>query len=530
MLMAGFGMLVLCQPGPAIAAPLSPTVYSRLQAFEQPIVEIAKKRKRKAKPSGADAESAETLVPGSADTLVAADVAQALIRPLTPAEAYRAGQSVFLEITIGRRKGARVKTAILELSGDGIDVSVADAKGLTQTAKDGKVSLAVPLNGRKRSLAVELRLDRPQSVDTTAQSFVSQLHVRIRGEQQNAQVAETVLSFPLTDCATAYHRALGGIYAERQTVFDGAVKAASVEQDGLPGSWLFPPRKLSKSELQPRLAILPPARRECRWSVETVSFSTRVRERNCKKWQLTEIVATPLGPFTPEVDEAEAQRINARAGRIIQSRLAARDFGPSGKLEWISRRLLIDLKAYLKQKPHPALCSGVDVMTSYFIDNAVTLQKELAASAEALEVARRIAGIRLDALAVALGKAPNEPAETVSISLVTPARAAPPAEMDGAALVGEAGRMLLTAAGRVALSAQGDAMAKLLAFRESLGGDLGLDQPEASRLLVIDALTAVEAAVYLEASAARYAQVGEAIFGSIAAIEKAHGEACTCAP
>jgi hypothetical protein len=127
-----------------------------------------------------------------------------------------------------------------------------------------------------------------------------------------------------------------------------------------------------------------------------------------------------------------------------------------------------------------------------------------------------------------LHKRPEEPAETASIALVSEANADIGDASDVDALIDEAGRLLLPDG--IAFSPNGDAMSKLRMLRDQLGDDVALGYPEMSRRHVMDALTSVEAAVYLEASSSRYAKVGEAIFGSIDAIGKAHGETCGCAP
>ncbi len=494
------------------------------------VVEVAKKRKRKTR-ARREAEEPEpqAFQPGPDDRLIVADGVQILIQPLTPAETYRAGQSVFLSVTVGRRKGARAKAASIRLYGDAKGVKTAEVKGVSARTKEAQTVLTVPLTGSRQSFAMELQLLQPATAPGAAQSLVSQLHIALSTDAKDAKASEAILAFPLADCSTAYHQALGRLYAERQSGLDTAVKAAALEDDSLPGDWLFPPRKLSKAELEPQLAVVAPPRRECRWAIETVSFSTKKHERLCKKWELVEVATLPSGPKMPLVDEARAQAINKRAGVFIASRAAASYFGKSGKLEWISKRIVADMKNYMQQEPHPALCAGTDVMTSYFVDNAVTLRKELTASDEALIEARQIGRTRLAALEYLIGKPLEDPAETASISLVSAAQAAPVADIGGSAeLIVEASRMLLSEPLRSVVAAEPLSFAKLRLLRDSLTTAPG--RPEAEQRAIADALTAIEAAAYLEAAAERYARVGDTIFGSISSINKAHGETCTCAP
>ena len=514
----------------ALASPVVPHASAGLLAQHSDLVEVAKKRKRKAR-ARREAEEPElpTFQPGPNDRLITIDGAQILIKPLTPAQTYRAGQSVFLSVTVGRRKGARAKAASIRFSGDATGVKAAEVKGVSAKTKDAQTVLTVALGGGSQSFSVELQLLQPATALGAGPSLVSQLHIALSTDAKDAKAAEATLEFPLADCTTAYHQALGRLYVERQPGLDTAVKAAALEDDSLPGEWLFPPRKLGKAELEPQLAVVAPPRRECRWAIETVSFSTKKHERLCKKWELVEVASLPSGPKMPMVDEARAQAINKRAGVFVASRTAARDFGKSGKLEWISKRIVTDMKSYMQQEPHPALCAGTDVMTNYFVDNAVTLRKDLAAADEALIEARQIAQTRLAALSFLIGQPPEDPAETASISLVSAAQAAPVADAGGsAALIGDVSRMLLPEPMSSVVAAEPLSFAKLKLLRDGLATAPSRSEPE--QRAIADTLTAVEAVAYLEAAAGRYTRVGDAIFGSISSINKAHGESCTCAP
>lgn len=524
------GMLVA--PTPVVAASVQPDAVKR-QLVVRDIVDIAVKRKRKARRAPAEEAAAPPLLPGPDDRLVASDTAEALIKPLTPAASYSIGQSVFFEIAVRRRQGARAKSVAMEIGGDGVTVDVTVPKGVTVTKSGGAVVLTLPLSrGSRQTLAVEARLSGPGEI-VSSPPPVSQLRVVLHSDKEAAKSVAAMLTFPIADCATAYHRALGGIHAGRQATFAEAVRSASLADASLPGTWLFAPRKLAKTDLQPKTAVLLPARRECRWALETVSFSTRKTERVCKRWQLVEVALSPPGPRIPEVDEAEAARLNKQVAGLIANRAGIPAFGKSGKLEWISKRILTDLARYLQQEPHPALCSGVDVMTAYFVDNSVTLRRDLVASAESLKSARRIASTRLAALAMVLGREPELPAETASLSLITPANAAGADEPGAARLIADAGRLLLTGSDRLSLaevSGHGGTKAMLKVLQEKLGNASDQGKPAAALPYIADALTAVEAVAYLEDAEVRYQKVGEAIFGTISAIEKAHGETCTCAP
>lgn len=130
---------------------------------------------------------------------------------------------------------------------------------------------------------------------------------------------------------------------------------------------------------------------------------------------------------------------------------------------------------------------------------------------------------------MALGRAPEEPAETASLSLITPAHAGP---VDGAAvteLVSETGRLLLSDAQRLSLEAASGSTGKLVLLHSLLAEPSRTTIPEAARPYVADALSALEAAVYLERADERYVGIGAAVFGSISDIEKAHGASCGCA-
>jgi hypothetical protein len=497
------------------------------------LIEVAKKRKRRATKSSAstaeDPSQQSALVPGPNDHLLAGATADVLIKVLTPSTNYRVGQSVFLELVVGRRKGTRGKAAIVKLTGDGIDLVMTVPKGIASEKIENGTSLTFLLGGGSRqTVLIEARL--ADTADVSSRSLVSQLHIAVSDEKAAAPAVLEALSFPVTDCATAYHRALGGIYAAREPVFAGIVKSASLADEALPGTWVFPPRKAANVDARPKRTVLSPPRRECRWFVETVDFSSRKSTRLCKKWEVIEVWAAPAGPTIPEVDEERAAAVVKAATAVVESRAAVSAFAKPGRLNWISNRILADLKAYMRQEPHPALCNGIDIMTAYMVDNSTTLRKELTASAATLREARQIASMRLEVLRMVLGKDPEEPAETASLSLITPAHAAPQDDSDGRRLVAEAARLLLRDAERPGIAAAGSAMASLRQLAVRLGVPTEPARSAGQATYLADALTAIEAAVYLEASEVRYRAVGEAIFGSISAIEKAHGETCSCAP
>ncbi len=524
------GLVVALPIGPVGAEAVSAGAHSARpieQAARSGVVEVAKKRKRrmrsKAKTEPERPEIALTAGPG--ETLVTGTTAAALIKPLTPAASYRAGQSVFFEVVVARRKGARSKAVRLELAGTALTTVVTASKGVAVKTADAMTSVEVPLGPGRQTLMLEARI----AAALPAATLASTLDIRLREKKDAAVDGEGKLEFAIADCATAYHRALGTLYASREATYAGVLKQASQPDETLPGEWLFAPRKRSKRELNAAANIQLPPRAECRWSVSTVDFSTRQSKRQCKRWEIVEIGAPMTGQAMPVIDEAEAADVLGRASRFVSSRAAASDFGKNGKLEWISRRILTDLRTYMQQSPHPAMCTGVQVMTEYFVDNAVSLRKEIDASSQAFETARRLAALRLKALAIVLGRAPEEPAETASLSLITPAHAGP---VDGAAvaeLMSETGRLLLTDTQRLRLEATSDSTGKLALLHSLLAETLGTPLPEAARPYVADALSALEAAVYLERADTRYAGIGAAIFGSIADIEKARAANCGCA-
>jgi hypothetical protein len=509
------------------AASITPAGASRPaieQAAHNHVVEVAKKRKRRQRTSKqAPEEPASTpLEAAPGDTLITGGVADILLKPLTPAASYRAGQSVFFDVVVARRKGVRAKQIRLEIAAAG--VSVTGPKGVSTKTANDLTSVDVPL-GTRQKLMLEVKVAAPLGPATQE----SRIAIRLREKEDGPVVGEGGLAFIVTDCATAYHRALGTLYASREAIYAEVLKQVSAADESLPGEWLFAPRKRSKREVDGSRRVLLPPRAECRWSVNTVDFSTRESKRLCKRWAIVDFGAPASVRSMPVIDEEAAANVVRRASIFVASRGAAGDFGKKGRLEWISRRILTDLRGYMQQSPHPAICTGVEVMTRYFVDNAVTLRKELDASSSSVETARRIAAQRLEALAMVLGREPEEPATTASLSLVTPANAAPddmPPVLD---LLGQAGRLLLTDGRRLRLEATARSADKLALLHDLLAEPGGLAHSEAVQPYLADALTSLEAAVYLEAVDARYAGVGAAIFGSISDIEKTHATSCGCA-
>ncbi|MEZ5924125.1 MAG: hypothetical protein R3D57_07045 [Hyphomicrobiaceae bacterium] len=514
------------------AASLSPSGHRALHEGASDLVEIAKKKKRKSQSKSAATKALaepSPLVAGPDDLIVNSDGADVLVKALTPAPSYRVGQSVFFEVTVARRRGARSKSVVLDMKGSGLSIQVTAPKGLKAKAMDDGSGWTVAVSGNARQkLVIEARF--VASGASPPSSEARRLEVRVASDKDTTSLASGALSFAVADCATNYSQALRTILDTREAAFANVVKSASLEDAERPGSWLFPPPKRAKAAATTERRIQLPPRRECGWFVETVDFATRTSSRVCKKWSVIEIGVPPAGPVMPDIDETRAAELIKIAGDYVASRSAVRAFGKSGRLNWISNRIVTDLKGYMSQEPHPALCTGVDLMTAYFVDNSVTLRREIKAATDSLQAASGIALGRLEVVRIMLGREPEDPAETASLSLISTAQAAPAAEVGAKQLVTQAGALLLGQSGRSQLDSAQGPLAMLQRLRDSLGQDSGLGQSAEAAPYIADALTAIETVVYLEAAERRYRAVGEAIFGSISAIEKAHGDTCTCGP
>ncbi|MBC8050237.1 MAG: hypothetical protein H7X92_08840, partial [Chitinophagales bacterium] len=78
--------------------------------------------------------------------------------------------------------------------------------------------------------------------------------------------------------------------------------------------------------------------------------------------------------FNVTASSKEEREILQRAGAFLRSGGADAKLARNGSLEWVSGKVASDLRGYLEQPAHPALCTGAKQFTDYYIKQSAGLK------------------------------------------------------------------------------------------------------------------------------------------------------------
>lgn len=323
-------------------------------------------------------------------------------------------------------------------------------------------------------------------------------------------------------CATAYHAALGELAAKRGDDLGNAVSVLKAGDAAMPGRWLYSQALFPNSK-----RLLPaPVERPC---AERVKVAGRFR---CIRW---EGGAEPEPPaeltITPQ-PSAEELRVLRALNDLVEARGGVPEVGSNGRYTWLALRATADLKAYVTQPAHPALCSGGKEFAEFYATTMKPLKKRIDDVGELAGRARALAMGRVrEVAAFAQTAASATTAEGAGKSI----EGAPSADAAVQVLVVEAVRPVLSAE---ALGQIGHETTALAALRRAKGAliaaqvaSAGGDDPKTREgvLAAGRAVRMLEAAAYGEMFVARYAKFTRDVLEVPGAVQKVHAGACTCA-
>ncbi len=221
----------------------------------------------------------------------------------------------------------------------------------------------------------------------------------------------------------------------------------------------------------------------------------------------------------------EERQILLNAASILRSGGADPKLTPDGSFGWVSGKVAQDLRLYLVQDKHPALCTGAVQFTEYYSKRLSGLKKHISSVLEASASARAVAKRRVDAVK---REAASYPGGHPGIGLL-PLLAMGNAAADDDSIRG----LILTLAPYAGLAkADLDRIASAANEREMLkavkeamdGGAL----PDALAKTVVPAFALIEAAYYLGLMEERYRQLKTGYIGSLEGIRAAHDAHCVC--
>ena len=318
-------------------------------------------------------------------------------------------------------------------------------------------------------------------------------------------------------CSSAYHAALVELNATKGAGIAGAVAAMRAADPVLPGRWIYSQSLMGKPGKKQR------ATEDLRPCLEPFKFAGRVR---CRKFGEAPASAAPLQPteldIVPAPSPAELRVLKAVAD-LVEARGGIPDIGNNGRYRWLAERATSDIKTYIAQPPHEAICSGASEVAEFYATQMKPLQKRAADVGELVAKARALAAERIAALVAEIGRftAAAEPNAAGSISLVQ--------------LTADAVRPVLADADVTAVLAETSALAALQRAKPALisaqvaAGDAETSAGVRARVLAAGrAVRMIEAAAYAEIYAQRYAQFTSAVVSMPQEIQTARKRACTC--
>lgn len=505
-----------------------------------------------------DGSSANASLPTTSKTALTAGGLTARLAPVPSTALHSAGSAVFAEIAVrnGSERTARDAALVLEPNGVAVRGLIAAPKPATrkrakrvcrrwvrvwdrrqqrtrrrctryvtvkqrppvatapvlEAAADGRHIATLPAlaPGKTEKLLVELRLGQAGARAVGHTDQTNRLKVTLRSPEGEAGPASdsTVLTWRVANCAGAFHAALIKIRDGRGQGIEAALKAAQSADRSRPGRWLFRPKTQ-------RTVV----RRVCRRWSRSRDFWSGAARRHCVRYGTVRKTVSRAANLPKE--ERDIYRF---ASAFVSTRGTDRLMRKDRDGGWVTRKVGLDLRRYLNQEVHPALCTGAVQFTDYYrgklggVGERAEQVFDFAQRSQAL-AASKVANVRA-ALKSDPGGHPGWGAAPLALTGPEAGRSLHEFVIELAALAGDADLR-----GRVADSA--DAFAALRLMDQALRrGSLGLAKETLGAFR--HALGAIEAADYIAAIERKYRLLQHAVDGSISAVRKAHGTHCRC--
>ncbi len=502
------------------------------------------------------------------------------------------GATASFDVTVERGTGAAPDGAEILVATGGAVIAGAQAVDTDgrntpaldiQRAGDG---LVLRFNGLKVGAPHRARIDLRIANASSRANAVSTARVTLTAARDGAR-DETRLGWRVTDCATGYFGALQSILKDRGDDLKNGLRLAQTEAPELPGRLLFSASVSPRQAPQRyRTETRNVSKRTCvrtRRRLVRLRSGRRVRRRVCTQYETrttTQTVRVPIKtpePATRGQREAEADLL--KLGRLyaphrgVAIAVRRRD----GRHGWITQQVYTNLRMYLGQENHPALCTGADVYVEYLSGNAKALRETLERARANLASALTTVDGAIESLPEQLLTAPGghpgfggaslgalfTPVPTSPSAGLAPAqspapirprkevRAFGPLNILGAASVAAGPREIIELnrgrnadalieraaliagvfAPRAEVARVRNAGSPMRALREAkalLAQVQGAAFTDHARSVVTRAFALVEAAHYVDVAGGRYAKIDSAIFGSMADIVTAQEQHCGC--
>ncbi len=478
-----------------------------------------------------DSGTAQTLRPvwsGTArdvKTELSAGAVRAALTAAKPGTLFGAGSSVFTEITLSNESDAANTQADLVLEAEEGEIAGVTGKNLA-TAEDGAVRMVRVgdlKKGEAQKIVVELKVNGAADAGARGES---RMKVTLR-QPSNPKYETKVIT---NTVSKSYCRAYG------YTQFWNGRRRRCVRW----GRRNTTRKKEIRIPVMEAAAVVegPSDQTILRWPVSNCaqafySAITKVRETKSdamgdalKRARSRDRSRSGGWLFSPPNDSAEARKVNRQARVFVRSRGIDPEMSSKRNYGWVSQKVATDLRGYLKQDAHPAICTGAIGFVGFFDGRMKDFWQRAEKFSKAADDAQAIA---LDKVIKAgeITTAGAQPAES-SAQIVSSTAAAAPQKPQLQALIlqlaGQTGDEALK--DEVAQAPSAHAALKAMSSGLKKKRDAPLDKQQVSAIK--KALGAIEAAEYLSLVAGQYQDLRDTIEGSMVAIRDAHGTHCRC--
>ncbi len=190
---------------------------------------------------------------------------------------------------------------------------------------------------------------------------------------------------PGKNCAKNYKAALSLSHKRYAPRLKYAVKISHSKVGSFPGHWITHP-SLTLGNQQKKLS-----KRQRRRSKHGIRLATLKSPR-----------------FSVQHYTAQEQQILRIADSVIRWRGKDPAFNKRGRYGWLTTRIAADLRVYMEQPDHPALCTGANLMMNHLYNNSGRFRKRVALVKKLSPLAHQYAAARYRALKYIIqdGKAP----------------------------------------------------------------------------------------------------------------------------
>lgn len=269
---------------------------------------------------------------------------------------FPAGGVAFAQFDISNRSGANYATVELAFEPERADIRAIKGTKLRKQIVGGAHVVQLPRlrRGRSQSVLVELQLSSAPS-GTAEPAATNRLRVTLRVPGQ-PDTDSAVLAWQVADCASGYHAAITGIRDANIERMTAALTKARKGDPLISGQWIFPPPGVGRMVTVKRRVCV---RRQRVWSYQRQRWRYRCVRYGTRNVKVRSKAVTG--------GTAEDRKVFGMANTFLRTRgtdpqLRNASAGPA----WVLKRVAQDLRAYLGQSAHPALCTGVPQVMGYY--------------------------------------------------------------------------------------------------------------------------------------------------------------------